>query len=174
MLDLGPQLGGQRGPRVGGTREDRRCDRRFDLDAVEREHLKRVIRPHHVGVEQEPPEGRAALRFLVGDVERIAVRASGARVAGLERPEADQRANEIRLRRLVDVDVAEDQHAAGVEQLTQALRGVGVGERRDRVESRDLGPERRSEVPQLELSHVDASVGRATVHDDATSIRLVV
>ena len=119
------------------------------------------------------PKGAPPSRFLVGDVERVAVRAGGAGLAGRERPEADQRANEVRLRRLVDVDVAEHEHAAGVEQLTKALRRVGIGERRDRVESGDLGPERRSEVPQLELSHVDASRVWRISAGDATACAVV-
>ena len=157
VLDPLAERIGERLPPVRRAGEHRRRDGWLDLDAVERQHLERVLRVHQVGVEHQPAERRSALGLLVGDEERIATRTRRAVVAVLERTHADQHADEVRLGGLVDVELTEDQYPAGVEQLLQAPPHVVVGECGERIETGDLGPERGGEVLHLEVGHAVAS-----------------
>ena len=149
-LDATAQVFRQRLPGMRRAHEGRRNDGLLHVDRVEREHLERLGRPHRVGVELQPAERSRRLRPLVGDVEGVLDRRAllAAPIGEVLLP--DQHRRQVHLVGVVDLEVAEEQHTASVEQITECRTRLRV-ERRARFEPTDLRAEHRGEIPGVEL-----------------------
>ena len=150
-FDARPQSVGQRVPAVGRAREHGRHDRWVDLHGVQRQELTRVVRPHHVGVKEQPSVRRAATRLLVGDEEGVGRRV-GVLITRRGPVLADQHPGEMRLKLTVDVDASKQQQAPLVERRSQLATRL-LGELGLRIQAQNLRAKRRGEILDFQLSH---------------------